>query len=75
MHFIGPDQFYGFETRLTAKLYPAEFSRVPIWGDEGERDTNDARSVLVADVCERSIQRDYDDQVMCLSGIFFYEHD
>ncbi|MGB7205229.1 MAG: sulfatase-like hydrolase/transferase, partial [Anderseniella sp.] len=25
MHFIGPDQYHGFETRLTADLYPADF--------------------------------------------------
>ena len=48
MHFIGPDQYHGFESRLTPDLYPADFSWVPNWGDEGERDTNDARSVLVA---------------------------
>ena len=38
MHFIGPDQHHGFERRLTPDLYPADFSWVPNWGDEGERD-------------------------------------
>lgn len=63
MHFIGPDQFHGFEKRLTADLYPADFSWVPNWGDEGKRDTNDARSILVSGICERSVQIDYDEQV------------
>ncbi|MEL6283160.1 MAG: choline-sulfatase [Pseudomonadota bacterium] len=63
MHFIGPDQYHGFEKRLTPDLYPADFSWVPNWGDEGERDTNDSRAVLVSGVCERSVQIDFDEQV------------
>ncbi len=63
MHFIGPDQHHGFETRLTPDLYPADFSWVPNWGDEGDRDTNDARAVTVAGICERSVQMDFDDLV------------
>ncbi len=63
MHFIGPDQYHGFEKRLTADLYPADFSWVPAWSDEGKRDTNDARSVLVAGVCARSVQIDFDEEV------------
>ncbi|MEM9104204.1 MAG: choline-sulfatase [Pseudomonadota bacterium] len=63
MHFIGPDQHHGFERRLTPDLYPADFSWVPNWGDEGERDTNDARAVTIAGVCERSRQIDFDDLV------------
>ncbi|MEM1075025.1 MAG: choline-sulfatase [Pseudomonadota bacterium] len=63
MHFIGPDQHHGFEHRLTPDLYPADFSWVPNWGDEGQRDTNDPRSVTVAGVCERSMQIDFDNLV------------
>lgn len=63
MHFIGPDQHHGFETRLTPDLYPADFSWVPNWGNEGERDTNDPRSVTIAGICERSMQIDFDDLV------------
>ena len=63
MHFIGPDQYHGFEQRLTADLYPADFSWVPNWGDEGRRDTNDARGVLISGVCERSVQIDFDEDV------------
>ena len=63
MHFIGPDQFHGFEKRLTADLYPADFAWVPNWGHEGKRDTNDPRAVQIAGVCHRSVQIDYDEQV------------
>lgn len=63
MHFIGPDQHHGFEKRLTPDLYPADFSWVPNWGNEGERDTNDARSVLISGQCERSVQIDFDELV------------
>ncbi|MEM6985762.1 MAG: choline-sulfatase [Pseudomonadota bacterium] len=63
MHFIGPDQFHGFEKRLTPDLYPSDFSWVPNWGDEGERDTNDPRSVTVSGICERSVQIDFDELV------------
>ena len=63
MHFIGPDQYHGFEKRLTPDLYPADFSWVPFWGDEGDRDTNDQRAVLVSGVCERSVQIDFDEMV------------
>ncbi len=63
MHFIGPDQFHGFEQRLTADLYPADFAWVPNWVNEGKRDTNDPRAVRVAGICERSVQIDYDEEV------------
>lgn len=63
MHFIGPDQHHGFEKRLTPDLYPADFAWAPYWGDEGERDTNDTRSVTISGICERSKQIDFDDLV------------
>lgn len=63
MHFIGPDQHHGFEKRLTPDLYPADFAWAPYWGDEGERDTNDTRSVTISGICERSMQIDFDNLV------------
>ena len=63
MHFIGPDQYHGFEQRLTPDVYPADFSWVPNWSNEGKRDTNDPRAVLIAGICERSVQIDFDDEV------------
>ena len=63
MHFIGPDQMHGFEQRLTADIYPADFSWVPNWGAEGKRDTNDPRVILVAGVAERTVQMVYVEEV------------
>ncbi len=73
MHFIGPDQFHGFEERLTPDLYPADFSWVPNWGDEGKRDTNDPRSVLISGLCERSVQIDFDEEVTQQAERFLYD--
>jgi len=73
MHFVGPDQLHGFETRLTAEIYPADFSWAPNWGDEGARDTNDARSVTVAGPCARSVQIDYDEEVAACAVQHLYD--
>ena len=73
MHFIGPDQYHGFDERLTPDLYPADFSWVPNWGDEGDRDTNDSSSVLVSGICERSVQIDFDNLVTYNAIQFLYD--
>jgi len=73
MHFIGPDQHHGFERRLTPDLYPADFSWVPNWGDEGKRDTNDPRSVTISGICERSVQIDFDDTVTTNAVQYLYD--
>ena len=74
MHFIGPDQFHGFEARLTSDIYPpADFSWVPSWGNEGERDTNDPSSVLESGPCRRSVQIDFDEEVTYRAKRFIYD--
>ena len=30
MHFVGPDQYHGFEERLTTEIYPADMSWTPV---------------------------------------------
>lgn len=72
MHFIGPDQHHGFEQRLTADLYPADFAWVPNWGNEGKRDTNDERAVKIAGVAERTVQMDFDELVTQEAKQFLY---
>ena len=62
MHFIGPDQYHGFERRLTPDLYPADFAWAPNWGNEGKRDTNDARGVTISGVAERTVQMEFDEE-------------
>ncbi|MCY4051632.1 MAG: choline-sulfatase [Gammaproteobacteria bacterium] len=63
IHFIGPDQYHGFNERLTPDIYPADFSWVPNWNNEGKRDTNDSRSVLISGICEDSVQIQFDEMV------------
>lgn len=64
MHFIGPDQLHGFESRLTSDIYPGDFH----WTDHNKKQTeetaSDGRGVLDAGVCERSPQLDYDELAM-----------
>ena len=63
MHFIGPDQYHGFEARLTADIYPADYAWVPNWGREDNPDVNDPRTLLTSGICERNVQIDYDEEV------------
>ncbi len=63
MHFVGPDQLHGFEERLTADIYPADFSWAPNWADEGQRDTSDTTGVTVSGQCLNSVQLEYDNLV------------
>lgn len=75
MHFIG-DQLHGYENRLTADIYPADYGWSVNW------DTPDARlewyhnssSILQAGPCVRSNQLDYDEEVLYKSKQFLYDH-
>ena len=66
MHFIGPDQLHGFETRLTTDIYPADFSWTANWS-RPPTEPNPAgvsmRPVLEAGHCLRNMQIDYDEEV------------
>ena len=73
MHFVGPDQFHGFEDRLTTEIYPADMS----WTSE-PRETdhtandNEAHGFGVSTIdtvkdagpVARSMQIDYDEDVV-----------
>lgn len=69
MHFVGPDQFHGFEERLTTEIYPSDFSWTPA---PEERDASDrfgagvssVESVLDAGPMARTMQIDYDEDVI-----------
>ena len=37
MHYVGPDQLHGFETRTTTDIYPADFGWTPDYRKPGER--------------------------------------
>jgi choline-sulfatase len=67
MHFIGPDQLHGFEERPMTDVYPAGFDWVPDWelaDDERLPWYHDLSSVLRAGPVERTLQLDYDDEVV-----------
>ncbi len=73
MHFVGPDQFHGFEERLTTEIYPADMSWTP---DADFRDFNSDEeraytfgvstidTVRDAGPVARSMQIDYDEDVI-----------
>ncbi|GBQ66927.1 arylsulfatase A [Ameyamaea chiangmaiensis NBRC 103196] len=65
MHFCGPDQLHGFETRLTTDIYPADFNWTPDWTrfDERLEWYHTMNSVTEAGKCVRTNQLDFDEEV------------
>lgn len=66
MHFVGPEQHHGFQERLTTDIYPSDFGWTPDWREEipiAPTGMN-MRSVIEAGECRRSMQIDYDDDVV-----------
>ncbi len=74
MHFIGPDQLHGYESRLTTEIYPANFAWTVDWSKGCRfRPTNLTMApVIEAGQCIRSLQIDYDDEVeyASLQGLY-----
>lgn len=66
MHFVGPDQQHGFQERLTTDIYPSDFGWTPDWRQEVPIAPTgmNMRSVVEAGSCRRSMQLDYDDEVV-----------
>ncbi len=75
MHFCGPDQLHGFETRLTSDIYPADFGWAVNWDDPANRPTwyHDMSSVTQAGPCVRTNQLDYDDEVVFHAQRYLYD--
>jgi choline-sulfatase len=66
MHFVGPDQLHGFESRRTPDIYPADFGWTPDWRKPLERIDwwyHNMDSVLGAGVAEVTNQLLFDDEV------------
>lgn len=62
MHFIGPDQLHGFEERLTAEIYPADFAWLPDW-ETGEKGFEPMRNTIEnAGVCAWNMQIAFDEE-------------
>lgn len=73
MHFVGPDQYHGFEERLTTEIYPADMSWTPTpefrnANKDEERTYSFGVSTIdtVKDAAPvaRSMQIDYDEDVI-----------
>ncbi|WP_189443782.1 choline-sulfatase, partial [Salinicola rhizosphaerae] len=76
MHFVGPDQLHGFESRLTTDVYPADFGWTPDYRKPGERIDwwyHNLGSVTGAGVAEISNQMEYDDEVAFLAEQKLYD--
>jgi len=75
MHFIG-DQLHGYENRLTADIYPADFGWAVHW-DEPDRRLewyHNSSSIVQAGPCVRSNQMDYDEEVLYKSKQYLYDY-
>ncbi len=73
MHFVGPDQYHGFEERLTTEIYPADMSWTPTpdfrdFNKDEERGytfgVSTIDTVRDAGPIARSMQIDYDEDVI-----------
>jgi choline-sulfatase len=66
MHFVGPDQLHGFESRCTPDIYPADFGWTPDWRDPEKRIDwwyHNMDSVTGAGVAQVTNQLLFDDEV------------
>ena len=76
MHFVGPDQLHGFETRLTTDIYPADFGWTPDYRKPGERIDwwyHNMGSVTGSGVGEITNQMEYDDEVAHFAKMWLYD--
>ncbi|MCR8725828.1 choline-sulfatase [Frigidibacter sp. ROC022] len=76
MHFVGPDQLHGLESRLTTDIYPADFGWTPDYRKPGERIDwwyHNMGSVTGAGVAEITNQMEYDDEVAFLACQKLYD--
>jgi choline-sulfatase len=65
MHFVGPDQLHGFESRRTPDIYPADFGWTPDWRTPLDRIDwwyHNMDSVTGAGVAEVTNQLLFDDE-------------
>ena len=61
MHFIGPDQLHGFDERLTADIYPADYAWLTDW-DTGQKGFEPMRNTIEnGGVCAWNMQIAFDE--------------
>ena len=75
MHFVG-DQLHGYENRLTADIYPADYGWAVNWEEPDRRLEwyHNSSSILQAGPCVRSNQMDYDEEVLYKSKQYLFDH-
>ena len=75
MHFCGPDQMHGFESRLTTDIYPADFGWTPDWDHPEARPSwyHNMTSVTQAGLAVRTNQLDFDDEVTFMAEREIYD--
>ncbi len=65
MHFIGPDQFHGFEKRLLTDIYPATFTLTPDWSRGVYANPGSSVSRITdSGPCTWNLQLEYDEEVL-----------
>lgn len=76
MHFIGPDQLHGFNTRSVTDVYPANYQWIADWsaGPAFVPSGTALNGVVEAGSCIRTMQEDYDDEVehTCIQSLYDY---
>ncbi|OXY82630.1 choline-sulfatase [Oceanimonas doudoroffii] len=75
MHFCGADQLHGFEERLTSDIYPSNFNWITSWDQPEKRPEwyHNMDPVIEAGPCVRSLQLDYDEEVVVNAQRFLYD--
>ena len=74
MHFIGADQFHGFEERLTTEIYPSDFAWLPDWESKKQSFVPIRNTIERAGVCAWNMQLAYDEDVAFQAIRKIYEY-
>ena len=76
MHFCGPDQLHGYEDRLTADIYPADYGWAVNWDQLEVRPSwyHNMSSVLQAGPSVRTNQLDHDEETVFKARQYLYDH-
>jgi len=76
MPFCGPDQLHGYEDRLTADIYPADYGWAVNWDAPGVRPSwyHNMSSVLQAGPSVRTNQLDHDEETVFKARQYLYDH-
>ncbi len=74
MHFIGADQFHGFEERLTTEIYPSNFAWLPDWDSQQQTFAPIRNTIERAGVSAWNMQLAYDEDVAFQAVRKIYEY-